>query len=265
MTLNENIRALRIDAGLSQDELAARLGVSRQSVSKWETGSATPELEKLTAMSGLFGVTLDELVYGRRETEAENAAVLETHKQTGTPKARYVAALILVIVGGVISIVLMLLGVSLPGAALWCSPLILCGIACFKARRHLAFWCVASVYVPVFVYLEIGTGVGFYDIEALLAGGGSALRGIIYAALMLCGVCLTAFGIWIYRNAALDCRWTHWCMLCVMLVLILAPLNIFPDDYFVQYRLCVTLKYLLSFTLIVYGYVLIHSFVARKE
>ena len=88
MTLNENIRALRIDAGLSQDELAARLGVSRQSVSKWETGSATPELEKLTAMSELFGVTLDELVYGMREAEAENAAVLETHKQTGTPKAR---------------------------------------------------------------------------------------------------------------------------------------------------------------------------------
>ena len=112
MTLNENIRALRIDAGLSQDELASRLGVSRQSVSKWETGSATPELEKLTAMSGLFGVTLDELVYGMREAEAENAAALERDKQTGTPKARYVAGLVLVIVGGVIAIGLMLLGVT---------------------------------------------------------------------------------------------------------------------------------------------------------
>ena len=265
MTLNENIRALRIDAGLSQDELAARLGVSRQSVSKWETGPATPELEKLTAMSGLFGVTLDELVYGRRETEAGDAAALERDKQTGTPKARYVAGLVLVIVGGVIAIVFMLLGVSLPWAALWCSPLILCGIACFKARQHLAFWCVVSVYAPVFIYLEIGTGVGFYDIEALLVGGGSALRGIIYAALILCGVCLTASGIWMYRDTRIAVRWTHWCALCLMIVLILTPLNIFPDDYFVQYRLCVALKYLISFTIIVYGYVLIHSFVARKE
>ena len=265
MTLNENIRALRIDAGLSQDELAARLGVSRQSVSKWETGSATPELEKLTAMSGLFGVTLDELVYGMRETEAGDAAALERDKQTGTPKARYVAGLVLVIVGGVIAIVFMLLGVSLPWAALWCSPLILCGIACFKARQHLAFWCVVSVYAPVFIYLEIGTGVGFYDIEALLVGGGSALRGIIYAALILCGVCLTASGIWMYRDTRIAVRWTHWCALCVMLVLLLVPIDALDDNYYLMYRACRALKYLLFFTLAAYGYVLIHSFVAHKE
>ena len=64
MALNDNLRILRIQMGISQDGLAARLGVSRQSVSKWETGTATPELDKLTAMAGLFGVTLDELVLG---------------------------------------------------------------------------------------------------------------------------------------------------------------------------------------------------------
>ncbi len=64
MALNDNLRILRIQMGISQDGLAARLGVSRQSVSKWETGTATPELDKLTAMAELFGVTLDELVLG---------------------------------------------------------------------------------------------------------------------------------------------------------------------------------------------------------
>ena len=47
---------------MSQGDLAEKLNVSRQSVSKWETGASTPDLDKLIAMSELFQVTLDELV-----------------------------------------------------------------------------------------------------------------------------------------------------------------------------------------------------------
>ena len=45
--LSENIYALRRKSGLSQEQLAERIGVSRQAVSKWESGASTPELEKL--------------------------------------------------------------------------------------------------------------------------------------------------------------------------------------------------------------------------
>ena len=64
MTLGERLARLRNQKGLSQDALAEALGVSRQSVSKWETDASIPELDKLVRLSGLFGVSLDELVSG---------------------------------------------------------------------------------------------------------------------------------------------------------------------------------------------------------
>ena len=62
MKLNEKILYYRKAAKLSQEELAARVGVSRQAVSKWELGDATPEVDKLLAMARAFGVTTDELL-----------------------------------------------------------------------------------------------------------------------------------------------------------------------------------------------------------
>ena len=62
MTLGERLIQLRAKAGLSQDTLAEQLGVSRQSVSKWEGGTAMPELVKLISLSELFGVSVDYLV-----------------------------------------------------------------------------------------------------------------------------------------------------------------------------------------------------------
>ena len=64
MTLGERLIQLRAKAGLSQDTLAEQLGVSRQSVSKWENDASVPDLEKLVKLSGVFGVSLDELVKG---------------------------------------------------------------------------------------------------------------------------------------------------------------------------------------------------------
>ena len=59
--LQENILALRRKAGLSQEQLAEQLEVTRQTISKWEGGHSVPDLEKLQAMCRVFGVTLDEL------------------------------------------------------------------------------------------------------------------------------------------------------------------------------------------------------------
>lgn len=70
MNLGENIYRFRTEKNMSQGDLADALNVSRQSVSKWENNSATPELEKLIRMSELFGISLDELV-GRAVAEPE--------------------------------------------------------------------------------------------------------------------------------------------------------------------------------------------------
>lgn len=68
---------LRKQKGLSQEELANRLNVSRQTISKWEVGDSTPDMEKLIALSDLFEISLDELVLDKipaRAGEASRAA-----------------------------------------------------------------------------------------------------------------------------------------------------------------------------------------------
>ena len=62
MILAEKIALLRKQCGWSQEGLAEQLGVSRQSVSKWELGSSIPDLDKIIRMSELFGVTTDYLL-----------------------------------------------------------------------------------------------------------------------------------------------------------------------------------------------------------
>ncbi|MDY3281289.1 helix-turn-helix transcriptional regulator [Dysosmobacter sp.] len=74
MELSEKLTVLRRRAGLSQEQLADRLGVTRQSVSKWEGGAAMPELGKLVALADLFGVTLDDLVREERALPEPGAA-----------------------------------------------------------------------------------------------------------------------------------------------------------------------------------------------
>jgi len=62
MDFNNKLYELRKQKGFSQEELANRLNVSRQTISKWEVGESTPDMEKLAAISDLFEVSLDELV-----------------------------------------------------------------------------------------------------------------------------------------------------------------------------------------------------------
>lgn len=68
MTFGEKIQKLRKESGLSQEELADQLNVSRQAVSKWERDSGYPETEKIVRMSKLFHVSLDYLL-GEEDTQ----------------------------------------------------------------------------------------------------------------------------------------------------------------------------------------------------
>ena len=62
MTFGEKLQTLRTDAGLSQEGLAARLGVSRQAISKWELDKTVPDVKYIVALSDLFQVTTDSLL-----------------------------------------------------------------------------------------------------------------------------------------------------------------------------------------------------------
>ena len=75
MTLGQKIQTLRHDAGLSQEGLGEKLGVSRQAISKWEADGAVPEVDKLIALSRLFEVNLHDLlqVEGTSREEPEDS------------------------------------------------------------------------------------------------------------------------------------------------------------------------------------------------
>ena len=75
MILADKLIALRKKAGWSQEELAAQLGVSRQSVSKWEGAQSVPDMERIVQLSRLFGVTTDYLLKDELE-QAEPAESL---------------------------------------------------------------------------------------------------------------------------------------------------------------------------------------------
>lgn len=70
MKLHEKIYYCRKKSGLSQDALAEKLGISRQAISKWETGESVPETGKLVALASALGVTVDWLL-SEDEPEAE--------------------------------------------------------------------------------------------------------------------------------------------------------------------------------------------------
>ena len=78
---SNNLYSIRKQAGMSQEELAERLNVSRQAISKWERGEAQPDTDNLIAIAELFDVSLDWLVRSEdNRAEAVEATVAETKK-----------------------------------------------------------------------------------------------------------------------------------------------------------------------------------------
>ncbi len=86
MIFGEKLRNERKNKGWSQEELAEKLFVSRQSVSKWENGQNYPSIEIIIKVSDLFGLTIDELL---RSDEELKEKVIQDSKQLAYPKLKF--------------------------------------------------------------------------------------------------------------------------------------------------------------------------------
>lgn len=75
--LSEKIKSLRKTNNLTQEELADKLNVSRQAVTKWESGAGTPDIGNIQAIARLFGVSMDELLSDRKEVTYGNLSRTE--------------------------------------------------------------------------------------------------------------------------------------------------------------------------------------------
>jgi len=100
MELSENILQLRKALGLSQEQLAEQVGVSRQSISKWETGQSVPELDKVVALSRVFGVSTDTLLGNKTETEdTAEPATMDSYVRANLLRRFFTLGCVTVLVG----------------------------------------------------------------------------------------------------------------------------------------------------------------------
>lgn len=207
MSLGTKISDLRTRAGLSQDALAERLDVSRQSVSKWETDASVPELEKLTKLAQIFGVTLDELVLDKKPQDAPmSAAPAPAPYWTG----RRVAGTIFASIGGLTLVLLTVLG-GILGVMLG-MPLIACGVLCIKCSKRPGLWCAwtASMWFYGFFTIITGRRLRISYLFRWLAAGedflfeGVAVSFLVSGAELAVYIALFAWTLWSFRGAVLE-------------------------------------------------------------
>ncbi len=113
MEFNKKLFELRKQRGISQEQLAYKLNVSRQTISKWELGESTPDMEKLTILSDYFDISLDELVMGKEKLYKEsstyqksvaqvlNEKIFTGENKTKSKKSLKIAGIILATIVGV--------------------------------------------------------------------------------------------------------------------------------------------------------------------
>ena len=172
MTLGERICALRTAGGLSQSELAERLGVSRQSVSKWETDASMPDLDKLVKISEVFEVTLDQLVRGAEPAPAqagEQAPAPPAVSERGRLTVRILAGLLLLLFGGLVLLLCTLAWGPAQESLILALPFLLCGAVCLVCRRHPALICGWLVWGLLAAGLPYATGIHIWLPLALVA------------------------------------------------------------------------------------------------
>lgn len=202
LNVGENICRLRAGKGMSQGDLADALGVSRQSISKWETGGAVPELEKLVKLSALFGVTLDELVTGTKPEHPEAGipetppvqVIVEHRGMTG----RQVTGIVLLCMGFALTLVFAVMG-SLLFGLLFASPLFVCGVICLKAKKHPVLWCLWALLLLVDAYLRYATGLSWATVRWTFqwTPRDNYFRLFIAWCQLLCALALLAGTVWV--------------------------------------------------------------------
>jgi len=250
MSLGENICRLRTARNMSQGDLAELLDVSRQSISKWETDGATPELDKLVKLALHFGVTLDELVSGVvRENEqtripdgppeADSPSQAAGPTQAGGPTqviverrgmpGRQVAAVVLFCMAFAVLLLFTVMNAFLAGAVL-AVPFLVCGLICWNAKNHPGLWCLWALFLMVDGYLRWGTGLSWATVRWTLMWEESwnYTRLAVAWVQLLCGLALL-FGTAV-RLRGKPLEWTKGnrrlaVIGCILFVLLCLPWN----------------------------------------
>ncbi|MBQ8236600.1 MAG: helix-turn-helix transcriptional regulator [Oscillospiraceae bacterium] len=184
MNLGENIYRLRMQRNMSQGALADALEISRQSVSKWENNSATPELDKLIKMSELFNVTLDELVGKDATTPPPQTDASQPVIQNQTPPYRTIGVILTCF--GLLTTLLMSFFSGFAIGVILGLPFTIVGCILISSTEGLLFkcaWAIFAVYAPLSFYFMLNyIGFGIYIRWGILV--------VWFAALIIASICM---------------------------------------------------------------------------
>lgn len=166
MTLGQKIFELRNQQKMSQGDLAEKLNVSRQSISKWETDASVPELDKLIMLSDLFNITMDELVRDelpekstdeeKENTEKRSPETVVVNKQMSTQK---IIGFILLGAGIICLPLLYLIG---PGALIFSAAFMFFSLICFLIKKHAGLIIAWILTIAALIFFPTCTSVNIF-------------------------------------------------------------------------------------------------------
>ncbi len=213
MTIGEKIYKLRTERNLSQGELSEMLEVSRQSISKWENGAATPDLDKIIKLSEIFGITIDELVKSNEVSAPaeEKPQTIIIKKESSFPPRKIIGTVLLSL-SLIVTVVLLAAGGGILGLVL-SSPLILCGIICFVFKKNIGLWCAWAVFFSIDMYLRIATGISSavvlnFQTFLFMIRGGDFVRLLLAFAQLAVILSLVLITVFRFRKIPLESKKT---------------------------------------------------------
>lgn len=164
MTLGEKILKLRSTAKMSQGDLAEKLNVSRQSISKWETNQSVPELDKLIQLSDLFQISMDELV---RSDDLDQREKEEAEIPSAEPQPTQVIIQRSLSTQKIVGFILLALGLLCCILALFAGSglliiggyIIFCSILCLLLKRYAGLVIGWITMIQAIILTPLFTGV----------------------------------------------------------------------------------------------------------
>ena len=215
MTLAEKILSLRTARGMSQDDLAEKLEVSRQSVSKWETAQSTPDLDKIIKLADLFGTTVDQLVReGERPQPPEppEAKVIYVERERKEELSLIQKLGIVMEISGVALAIIGIMGAPLLVFA--AVALVVLGLPLILAKKHpwliLGWLAVAlslSILNPHFSVCPWGLAGGLQILHHLIVNPAMRARTYYFAAAVGIGRGLLTLALIVFTGRAWGKAW----------------------------------------------------------
>ena len=154
MSLGKKIYELRTVRKFSQSDLAELLDVSRQSISKWETDAATPDLDKLIKICDLFEISLDELAERTTQKNYETHTSLHIKNEYRFTPTKVVGLVLLVSII-ITSTLLFALSDDIETFYIILPILIsvlVCSIICLCIKNNIGYWCTWTALAPICVF-----------------------------------------------------------------------------------------------------------------